>query len=93
MLRIRKISNVVGMKVFTDSGDDFGVIEEANLLNNKIDSWRIKIAKNTNLANFLGPAKGVVVPHQFVKAIGDIIIISKSAIPTHEEKEAEEEEE
>jgi len=30
----------------------------------------------------LGSAKGVVVPHQLVKAVGDIMIISRAAMPS-----------
>ena len=42
-MRIKKITEVVGSKVHTDSGDFFGEIEEANLSDNKIDGWRIKV--------------------------------------------------
>ena len=30
-------------------------------------------------------ARGVVVPHQLVKAVGDVMIISKNAVPNYEE--------
>ena len=66
-------------------------MEEANLVENKVDGWRIKVARG--LGNFLGGAKGVIVPHQFVKAIGDIFIISKSAVPSRQEETIEEVEE
>lgn len=93
MLKIRKVSEIVGMKVFTDAGDYFGEIEEANLVENKIDGWRIKIAKDSSLAPFLGGARGLIVPHQFVKAIGDVVVVSKSAVPSKEETAEEAEEE
>ncbi len=94
MLKIRKVSEIIGMKVFTDNGDYFGEIEEANLVENKIDGWRIKIAKDSSLAPYLSGARGLIVPHQFVKAIGDVIVVSKSAVPSKEEvsEEATEEE-
>ena len=38
----------------------------------------------------LGNAKGVIVPHQLVKSIGDIVIISKSAVPAYNPDEEEE---
>lgn len=91
MLRIRKVSEVLGMRVFTDAGDYFGEIEEANLLENKVDGWRIKIARDSSLVPFLGGARGLIIPHQFVKAIGDIILVSKSALPSKEEGEETEE--
>lgn len=86
-LNVKKISDVYDMKVFTDQGDYFGDIEEAIITLNKIFGWRIKATKNSTLTQILGGAKGVIVPHQLVKAIGNIVIISKSAIPSYEEKE------
>jgi len=35
----------------------------------------------------LGGARGIIVPHQFIKAIGDIMIINKSAVPVQVEEE------
>lgn len=90
MLRIRKLKDIVGTKVFTDSGDYFGEIEEANLIENKVDGWKIKIARDSEMVGFLGGAKGLIVPHQFIKAIGDVVIVSKSAVPTSEEEPPEE---
>ncbi|MBT5924551.1 hypothetical protein HOH30_02390, partial [Candidatus Woesearchaeota archaeon] len=57
---------------------------------NKISGWKIKATKNSFLSRVLGSAKGVIVPHQLVKAVGDILIISRSAVPSSgpmEEKE------
>lgn len=79
MLKIKKVSEVLGKRVFTDTGDFFGEIEEVNLVENKIDGWRIRVARSAG--SFLGGARGVIVPHQFVKAIGDVVVISKAAIP------------
>lgn len=85
MLKILKISDVLGLKVFTDGGDYFGEIEEANLMDNKVDGWRIKISRDSALLAYLGGARGLIVPHQFIKAIGDVVIISKNAVPVKEE--------
>jgi sporulation protein YlmC with PRC-barrel domain len=41
----------------------------------------LKMKKITE--SLLGTAKGVIVPHQLVKAIGDIMIISRSAVPSY----------
>jgi len=38
----------------------------------------------------LGSAKGVIVPHQLVKAAGDIFIISRNAVPNYPGDEGEE---
>jgi sporulation protein YlmC with PRC-barrel domain len=79
MLRIKNISEIVGKNVYTSDGDFFGQIEEVNLSENKVDGWRIRIG--SGFMNMFGGAKGVVVPHQFVKAIGDIFIVNKSSLP------------
>ena len=87
-MRIKKITEVIGTKVYTDSGDYFGEIEEANLVENKIDGWRIKVGGS--IVSLIGGARGVIIPHQFVKAISDIFIINKSALPSPTETELEE---
>ena len=80
IMRIKKISEVIGNRVYTDSGDFFGEIEEVNLSDNKIDGWRIKVGGS--VISMIGGAKGVIIPHQFVKAVGDVFLINKSALPT-----------
>ncbi|HUW44101.1 MAG TPA: PRC-barrel domain-containing protein [Bacillota bacterium] len=79
-MRIKKITDVMGAKVYTDSGDYFGEIEEANLHENKVDGWRIKVGGS--IISLIGGARGVIIPHQFVRAISDIFIINKSALPS-----------
>jgi len=88
MLKIEKISQVLGKRVYTDGGDFFGEVEEVNLFENKIDGWRIRIGSGMNA--LLGGARGVIIPHQFVKAIGDVMVISKASLPTREIEEIEE---
>jgi len=82
MLRVKKITSVIGKKVFTDTGDFFGEIEECNLVENKVESWRIRIA--SSIGNYLGGARGVIIPHQFVRAIGDVVVISRASLPLDE---------
>lgn len=81
-MRIKKLSEVIGAKVYTDSGDYFGEVEEANLHENKIDGWRIKVSGN--MMSLISGARGVIIPHQFVKAVSDIFIINKSALPSQD---------
>lgn len=81
-MRIKKISEVIGSKVHTDSGDYFGEVEEVNLQENKIDGWRIKVGGG--VISLIGGARGVIIPHQFIKAISDIVIINRAALPSPE---------
>ena len=81
MLKVKKITHVYEMKVFTDAREYFGDVEESILTMNKIFGWRVRATRNSSLHKLLGGAKGVIVPHRLVRAIGDIMIISKSAIP------------
>lgn len=87
MLKMRKISETYNMKVFTDSGDYFGDVEESVLTKTKVFGWRVRATKNSYLSKVLGSAKGVIVPHQLVKSIGDIMIISKAAVPSYTAEE------
>ena len=60
---------------------------EANLFENKIDGWRIKVGGS--VMSLIGGARGVIIPHQFVKAISDVFIINKSALPSPSESDME----
>ena len=81
-MRVKKVSDVVGLRVYTDSGEFFGEVEEANLVDNKVDGWRIKVGGA--VMGLIGGARGVIIPHQFVKAISDVFIINKTALPSQE---------
>ncbi len=83
MLKMKNITDVYDMRVFTDTGDYFGDIEEVIVTNTKIFGWKVRATKNSFLTKVLGSAKGVIVPHQLVKDIGDIMIISKTAVPSY----------
>lgn len=90
MLKMKKVSDTFDLRVFTDSGDYFGDIEDSIVAGNKVSGWKIKATKNSFLSQVLGSAKGVIVPHQLVKAVGDILIISKNAVPSSNVEEGEE---
>ncbi|MFH1290229.1 MAG: PRC-barrel domain-containing protein [Nanoarchaeota archaeon] len=83
MLRVKKISEIVGKNVFTSEGDFFGQVDDVNLTENKIDGWKIKVG--SGFLTMFGGARGVVIPHQFVRAIGDIVIVNKSSLPIRTE--------
>ena len=83
MLQIKKISEVVGKHVYSADGNYFGQIEEVNLVDNKIEGWRIRVG--SGLTGSLGGARGVIIPHQFVRAIGDVFIVNKASMPSKEE--------
>ncbi len=90
MLKLKRLTEMYDVRVYTDGGEYFGDVEELVLTKTKLSLWRIKATKNSFLSSVLGGAKGVLVPHNLVKAIGDIVIISRSAIPNfgHEKEEA-----
>jgi len=89
MLKMKKISETYDMKVFTETGDYFGDVEESILTQTKVFGWRVRATKNSFLNKVLGSAKGVIVPHQLVKSIGDVMIISKAAVPSYNENNEE----
>ena len=86
MLKVKRMTQIYDMKVFTDAGDYFGDIEEGIISGNKVFGWRVRASRSSSLAKILGGAKGVIVPHRLVKAVGDIMIISKSALPSYNEE-------
>lgn len=86
MLKLKRISEVFNMKVFTDGGDYFGDVEEAIISKSKLFGWRIRATRNSFLSKVLGTARGVIVPHQLVKSIGDVMIINKAAVPSYSEE-------
>ena len=84
-VQTRNITEIYGKEVFTDAGQTFGVVEEAIIAGNKIHSWRIKATRGSFLSRVLSGARGVIVPHQLVKAVNDVMIISRNAVPSYEE--------
>jgi len=85
MIKTRKVTDVFGMPVYTEDGLYYGDVEEAIFFGNKVHGWRIKSTRNSMLTRVLSGAKGVTVPHQFVKSVGDIMIIAAHALPSGEE--------
>jgi sporulation protein YlmC with PRC-barrel domain len=90
MLKMKKVTGTYDLKVFTDAGDYFGDIEDCIVTSNKVSGWKIKATKASFLSKVLGSAKGVIVPHQLVRAVGDIIIISRNAVPSGAHEDSEE---
>ncbi len=87
MLKIARVTDTFNIKVYTEDGEYFGDVDEPLIKDNKIYGWKIKATRGSYLAKQLGGAKGVIVPHQLVKSIGDIMIISKAAISVEESGE------
>ncbi|MCW1301354.1 MAG: PRC-barrel domain-containing protein [Candidatus Nanoarchaeia archaeon] len=89
MLKLRRATKLYGAKVFTDEGEYFGDVEEILIKDNKVVGWKIKATKDSYLSKAIAGAKGVIVQHSMVRAVGDIIIISKVGIPSVEERREE----
>jgi sporulation protein YlmC with PRC-barrel domain len=85
MLQMKDLSEVRDLKVYTDSGDFFGEIEEAIIKRNRIDAWKVRSAKDSFLSKTMPNAKGVIIPHQLVKSIGNIMIVARAAAPSYGE--------
>ncbi len=83
MLKIKKISEVVGKHVYTAEGEYFGQVEDVNLMDNKIDGWKIRVS--SGFMSSLGGARGVIIPQQFVRSIGDVFIVTKGSLPSRDE--------
>jgi len=88
MLRLKSINEMEGIKVYTESGDFYGEIEEAFIQGNKVYGWKIKATPNSLLSKTAMGAKKVMISHSFIKAIGDIALISKSVVDFDEPRAA-----
>ena len=75
MTKFKKVTDAYGMKVFTDTGYFFGEIDEAVIEDGVVKSWKIKAISGSIIAKTVKNAKGVVIPHRFFKAFGDIILV------------------
>ena len=80
MLKIKKISEVMNKHVYTAEGEYFGQVDDVNLMDNKVDGWKIRVSGG--FTNTLGGARGVIIPHQFVKAIGDVFVVTGGSLPS-----------
>ncbi len=89
VLKTKNVTKTYEMEVFTDDGVYFGNIEEAVISSNRVYGWRVRATKNSYLTKVLGGAKGVVVPHNLVKAFGDVVVVSKNAIPSYDDQSEE----
>ena len=84
MIKTKKVTEIFQMPVYTDEGDYFGDVEEAIVSGNKVHAWRVRATKHSKLGKLLTGAKGASVPHQLVRAIGDIMLVSNAALPSAE---------
>ncbi|HKZ50109.1 MAG TPA: hypothetical protein VJ110_03855 [Candidatus Nanoarchaeia archaeon] len=84
---MRKVSETTALKVYTDDGLYFGEVEEALITKNKIESWKVRATRESFLSKALAGAKGVIVPHIMVKAIGDVMLVSRNAAPNYSSEE------
>ncbi|MEK6793005.1 MAG: PRC-barrel domain-containing protein [Nanoarchaeota archaeon] len=83
MLKIKKISEVMNKHVYTAEGEYFGQVDDVNLMDNKVDGWKIRVSGG--FTSTLGGARGVIIPHQFVKAIGDVFVVTGGSLPSKSE--------
>jgi sporulation protein YlmC with PRC-barrel domain len=87
-LNIRKISETTRSKVYTEDGYFLGEVEDAIISDNKIYGWKIKVL-DPDLSR--RGIRGVIAPHQLIKAMGQIWIISKAVYSVRSTSEKEEE--
>ncbi len=88
-LNIRRISETSRSKIETEDGYFLGEVEDAIIMGNKIYGWKIKVL-DPDLAR--KGIKGIIAPHQLIKAMGQIWIISRAvySIRSNESEEVEE---
>ncbi len=86
MLRMKYLSDVYDMPVYTEEGDYFGRVEEVLITPGRIQSWMVKATRGSYIQRVLG-VKGVIIPHKLVISVGDVMIISRNADPARPQEE------
>ena len=91
-LNIRRISETARSKIYTEDGYFLGEVEDAIIMGNKIYGWKIKVLDPDLVRRGV---KGIIAPHQLIKAMGQIWIISRAvySVKSPSEEESEETEE
>ncbi len=84
-----RLSKTYGMKVYTEDAEYYGIIEEAKIQENRVIAWVIKPTPDSKLAKIVGTSTKALVEQRMVKAIGDIMIISRAMVPSREEEKQE----
>jgi sporulation protein YlmC with PRC-barrel domain len=77
---MKRVTEMYGKDVYTEDGEYFGEVDEVVLEKNKISGWKVRATRGSLLSRSLGGAKGVLIPHQLVRSVGDILIIARSTI-------------
>ena len=89
VLNLRKLTEIYNLRVYTEDGMYLGDVEDVLISENKIYGWKIRINDSELLKR---GAKGLIIQHQLVKAIGQIMIVSRIAYPVKKTEEGEREE-
>ncbi|BFI73599.1 hypothetical protein YN1_5860 [Nanoarchaeota archaeon] len=89
-LNIKRISETARSKIYTEDGYFLGEVEDAIIMGNKIYGWKIRVL-DPDLAR--RGIKGIIAPHQLIKAMGQIWIISRAVYSVRSGEEPEETEE
>ncbi len=81
-INVKNLSEIYGKDVFTNKGVFCGNIEDikVNFKKFRVKSIVISAAKGSYLSQVVGKKKGVIIPYQMVKSIGDIVIV-KHIVP------------
>ena len=67
-----KILDLIGKKVYTESGTYLGIVQDVSLSSNKISGLKIKLDENAKEKHKI---KEIIINYSQVKAIKEIIII------------------
>lgn len=89
-LNIKRISETAKSKIYTEDGYFLGEVEDAIIMGNKIYGWKIRVLDPDLVRRGI---KGIIAPHQLIKAMGQIWIISRAVYSVKSEEEVEEKEE
>lgn len=74
-IKLRKISETYKAKIYTEDGYFLGEVEDAIIIGNKIDEWKIKVYNQEFRSRGIN---GLFIKHILIKAMGQIWLVSKA---------------
>lgn len=87
-IKLRRVSETYRARIYTEDGYYLGEVEDAIIVGNKIDSWKVRVSNRNFL---LRGVRGLFIKHVMVKAMGEIWIVSKAVYSALEEPKKSEE--
>jgi sporulation protein YlmC with PRC-barrel domain len=91
-VNVKSLTEMFEKDVFTERGVYCGKVDDVKV---DLDKFRMKAVaieavKGSYLAEMVGRKKGIIIPYDMIRSIGDIVIIKHITAPVAKEEEEKE---